>query len=142
MQIKKILVPLDGSDSAKRALQYAVELARLCRGEVGLLHMVDLNQHISAFEQVSTGGYVPAELKESGYALLAEAMHEVPSDVPAKTIVRVGAPPMGIVEVCREGGYDMIIMGNRGLGTIQQLFLGSVSQYVLHHAPCPVTIMR
>lgn len=142
MQLKKILAPLDGSEMAARALEHAVALARLCQSEIGLLHVVDLNRHISAFEQVSTGGYVPAEVKESGYALLAQAMRGVPQDVPAQAIVRVGAPAETILDVCREGGYDMIVMGNRGLGTIKQLLLGSVSQYVLHGAPCPVTIVR
>lgn len=123
-------------------MQHAVYLARACQAELGLLSVIDLNHYVSAFEQVSTGGYVPIEIKEENYQILTEASREIPEEVKVKFIVEIGAPPATIVEICESEGYDAIVMGSRGLGIIKQIAIGSVSQYVLHHAVCPVTIVR
>ncbi|MPM89692.1 TRAP-T-associated universal stress protein TeaD [bioreactor metagenome] len=139
---RKILVPFDGSEHAKRALTRAIYLAELCGAKLGLLYVVDLNKKISALEQVSTGGYVPSELKEEGYQVLASAIHQVPKEVEADNAVEIGRPSEVIIETCRAGKYDLIVMGSRGLGNIQQLFMGSVSRYALYHADCPVMITR
>jgi nucleotide-binding universal stress UspA family protein len=139
---KKILVPIDGSAQAEQALKQAIYIAEFCQAEIGLLYVVDLNQQISAFEQVSTGGYVPSEIKEKGCQILADAMHDVPREINAKSIVEVGAPSKVIVDVCEQREYNLIIMGSRGLGAIKRIVMGSVSQYVLLHASCPVLIVR
>lgn len=139
---QKILVPFDGSEHAQRALTQAVALAELCDAKLVLLHVVDLNKKISALEQVSTGGYVPGEVQEEGRCMLAEALNHVSKEIKAESVVAVGLPSEVIVDICRDGGYDLIVMGNRGFGAIKQLFMGSVSQYVLCHAACPVMIIR
>ena len=138
----KILVPFDGSEHAGRALASAANLAALGGAKLTLLHVVDLNKKISSLEQVSTGGYIPAELKEEGYKLLAEALHSLPKEISADTCVEIGAPPMVIVDVCKGGGYDLVIMGSRGLGRLQEFLVGSVSRYVVNAAPCPVMVVR
>lgn len=139
---KKILIPLDGSKHAKQALAQGIYLAEICQAQLGILYVVDLNLKISSFEQVSTGGYIPQEVKEDGYKLVMKAMHEIPKEIETFPIVEVGSPSETIVDVCEREKYDLIIMGSRGLGAIQQIFMGSVSQYVLSHAPCPVMIVR
>lgn len=138
----KILVPFDGSEHAKRALASAVNLAALGGAKLTLLHVVDLNKKISSLEQVSTGGYIPAELKEDAYRLLTETLRLLPKELSADMRVEIGAPPMVIVDVCKGGGYDLVIMGSRGLGRLQELLVGSVSRYVVNAAPCPVMIVR
>ena len=60
-EIKKILVPVDGTVPSRHAISMAIYLAQSCHAEITLLTVIDLNKHISAFEQVSTGGYIPAE---------------------------------------------------------------------------------
>lgn len=91
---------------------------------------------------MSIGGYIPAEIKEKGYALLAEAVNKIPVTIKVHSEVAVGSPAESILEACRDGKYDMVVMGSRGLGSFRQLVMGSISQYVLHHAPCPVTVVR
>jgi nucleotide-binding universal stress UspA family protein len=139
---KKILVPFDGSDHSKQALEQAVFLANLCQAELVLLHVVDLNRKISSFEQVSTGGYIPNELKEDGYKLIGTAMATIPEAIKATSVVEIGSPAEIITEICSAGEYDLIIMGSRGLNKFKQIFMGSVSQYVLAHASCPVMVIR
>ena len=141
-EFKKFLIPLDGSKHAKQALAYGIYLAETCRSQLGILYVVDLNLKISSFEQVSTGGYIPQEVKEDGYKLVMKAMHEIPKEIETLPIVEIGSPAETIVDVCEREKYNLIIMGSRGLGAIQQIFMGSVSQYVLSHAPCPVMIAR
>lgn len=63
-EFQHILVPVDGSEPSVRALEKAVYLAEKCGSQVTLLTVVDMNKEINSFEQVSTGGYVPGELKE------------------------------------------------------------------------------
>ena len=139
---KKILVPVDGSKHAGMALAQAVCLAELCGAALVLLYVVDLNQKISSFEQVSTGGYIPVEIKNEGEKLLADLRGKIPQTVCVQSVVAVGQPPDTIVETCLQGKYDLIVMGSRGLGKLERVFLGSVRQYVLTHAPCPVMIIR
>lgn len=141
-EFKKILIPLDGSKHAKQALAHGIYLAEICKAKLGLLYVVDLNLKISSFEQVSTGGYVPHEVKDEGYQLVMNAMHEIPKEVETSPIVEIGSPAETIVDVCEREKCDLIVMGSRGLGAIQQIFMGSVSQYVLSHAHCPVMIVR
>lgn len=142
MTFNKILVPMDGSKHSRKALEEALYLARLCGAQIGLLHVVDLNQQISEFEQVSTGGYIPGELKEQGYQFLAEIMEDIPEGTKIKAIVDVGSPKKIVIAVCENGGYDLIAMGSRGLSPIKQIIMGSVSQYVVQNAPCSVLIVR
>ena len=142
IQLDKILVPIDGSRQAFEAAKRAVYIAGLNHAEVTLLCVVDLNKEVAAFEQVSLSGYVPAELKEGAYNLLTELMHEIPREVRAKAQVEVGTPAEVIVETAQDGGFDLIVMGSRGFGTIKSLIMGSVRQYVLQHAHCPVLVVR
>ena len=142
IQLDKILVPIDGSKQAFEAAKRAVYIAGLNNAEVTLLCVVDLNKEVAAFEQVSLSGYVPSELKEGAYNLLTELMHEIPREVKAKAKVEVGTPAEVIVETAQDGEFDLIVMGSRGFGTLKSLIMGSVSQYVLQHAHCPVLVVR
>ncbi len=141
-EFQRILIPLDGSKHSKEALARGVYLAKQCKATIGLLYVVDLNLHISAFEQVSTGGYIPSELKEKGYNLLLDVVQQIPSDIAVEKIIEIGSPAETILDVCEREKYDLIVMGSRGLGAIQQIIMGSVSQYVLAHAHCPVMVVR
>ena len=56
--------------------------------------------------------------------------------------VEIGAPGEVIVDLAETEKYDMIIMGSRGFGTFRSLLMGSVSNYVLRHAHCPVVLVK
>jgi nucleotide-binding universal stress UspA family protein len=63
-------------------------------------------------------------------------------DVPADSRVEIGEPGMTICDVAVEVGAEVIVLGSHGHGWLQRVLLGSVSHYVLQHAPCPVLVMR
>ncbi|MDF2633640.1 MAG: nhaX 2 [Pelosinus sp.] len=137
-----ILVPFDGSGHSKRALEHAIYLAELCQAKIGLLYVTDLASKVSSFEQVSTGGYIPSDMKEDGRGILNEALKQVPDTLKAEAFLEIGEPTELIVDFCQENNYDLIIMGSRGRGAVKQLLMGSVSSYVLYYAPCPVLVVK
>ena len=142
IRYRKILVPIDGSEEAARAFHHAVYLASLVRGELTLLHVVDLNRKMSMLERSMAGGYVPQEFKEQGYKLLQPYMKQIPDEVGLDTMVQIGSPAEIIADVAENGGFSLIIMGSRGLGSLQDIILGGVSHYVLHHCGVPTLVVR
>ncbi|MHC1715207.1 MAG: universal stress protein [Acidaminococcaceae bacterium] len=138
----KILVPFDGSEHAEKALARAVYFAKLCGSEILILNVVDLNKKISSFEQVSTGGYVPSDFKEEGYRIMLNFADNIPKEIKTKYMVEIGRPAEIILDICKQESCDLIIMGSRGLSTLKQLILGSVSDYVMSNAMCPVMVIR
>lgn len=142
INMQHILVPVDGSEPAKRALERAVYIARNCHSELTVLYVVDMNKEISSWEQVSTGGYIPGELKEKGYQILLDMMREIPKEIPAEAVVRIGDPAKEIVAYTEEREFGLIVIGNRGFSQLKQIVLGSVSQYVLLRVTIPTLIVR
>ncbi|SFI22906.1 Nucleotide-binding universal stress protein, UspA family [Selenomonas ruminantium] len=138
----RILLPTDGSGQAFQAVREAVRLAAVTQAEITLLMVVDYNQEVAAFEQVSLSGYVPAELKIAAYQFLADLMHAIPSEIHAHTRVEVGSPGEVILQVSEEEESDMIVMGTHGFGTFRSILQGSVSRFVTQHAACPVLLCR
>lgn len=146
LAFSNILVPVDGSENSRRALAYAGYLAGLCQASVGILHVVNLAAVISSVGQSNMGVYIPdrvfENLQEAGQLMIDEALQQLPPAVRAQGFMKIGSPPEVIVSFCAANGYDLIVMGRRGLGTIKELVLGSVSSYVLHRAACPVMVAK
>ena len=61
---------------------------------------------------------------------------------PAERRVAQGDPAIEICRVAKEGRFDLVVIGSHGSGFFKQVLLGSVSHHVLHHAPCPVLVVR
>lgn len=142
MNYKKLLIPVDGSETSRRALARAIELSRLCQSQLMILYVADLNKQLSSLERISTGGFITSDLKDEGYQVLTDIVREVPPEIMVKPIVGIGAPVEVITELAKTLEIDLIIMGCRGLSTFKQLVMGSVSQGVLQHAECAVMTVR
>ncbi|MGN0955276.1 universal stress protein [Dialister sp.] len=142
MEIRKILIPLDGSQESAKAFAWGLDMAEKYHSELVLVHVVDMNEKMTALDQVTMSGYVPSEIMEEGYRLLSQFARKVPPSVKLETMVRIGAPPQTLYSLWKDTGADHIVMGSRGLGAVRSIVMGSVSQYVLHHVTCSVTIVR
>ena len=140
-EIKKILVPVDGSQEAVSACIWAVSIAKRTGAGVVLLHVVDMNQ-MSIMDRVSVSGYVPDKLKKEGKRLLSEYTSHLTDKVGIGTMLRMGDPGKVIVEEAEEQEIDLIVMGSTGQSELVSLVMGSVSQYVLHHTNLPVMIVK
>ncbi len=141
LKIQNILVPTDGSGQAFKAVNHAIQLAAVCDAKITLMMCVDVDSEISAFEQVSVGGYVPAELNSAAHEFLSELMLVVPPGIPVKNRVEIGDPGETICDLSATGEYDLIVMGSRGFGGFVE-GMGSVSRYVLKNSSCPVDIVK
>lgn len=144
--VRKILVPIDGSPNSYRALEYAGYLAERCNASIDLLYVVNLSSTVAAFSDPSGGVCVPEgvidDFKEIGQETVDKALAMLPAGLAARGVVEVGVPTEVIVSFSLEQGYDLIVIGSRGLGSLAQLVLGSVSSYVLQRSRCPVMIIR
>ena len=137
---ERILVPLDGSEPSLHALEKAIQIAKKFDGKLMLIHMYSITVFKITPSQVNA--YV-LELRKSGEKILAEGRKIAYSQgVPFETQLKEGHIVEGIVKAARDGNFDLIVMGARGLSKLKEILLGSVSHGVTLHAPCPVLIIK
>lgn len=82
-------------------------------------------------------------LKKKGWDLLEQYRNQAArNNVPAGTLLEMGDHAQVIIDIANKNGYDLIMMGSRGLSVFKELLIGSVSFKVMHHAKCPVMVVR
>ena len=138
----RILVPVDGSDAALRALQHAIRLANLI-GEAEV-HLLNVQPPISGSVGAFVGGEAIARFhhEESENALAAARQLLKREGLPIHAAMRVGSAGAAIADHAGELSCDEIVMGTRGLGRIGGLVLGSVATLVVHLTEAPVTLIK
>ena len=140
----RILVPTDFSPGAEVALGWAQSLAAAFGAEVILLHVVDLSiAALAGFP--STLAAVPAagELLDRIRMESDEEMRRLVARIPgARGIVREGTPRAVILDVAREIGVHLIVMGTHGRTGLTHVFFGSVAEHVVRHSRVPVLTVR
>ncbi|HHX88486.1 MAG TPA: universal stress protein [Paracoccus sp.] len=142
----RILVPFDGSTNAEDAVHKAVELAGLTGAELVLLTVYRHHSMLeSSFSMVghTEPGNMDAilrkhaqEVAEHGKAIAREAGAEK-----VRAFIKSGPPARTIVAWAKEKDVDLIILGSRGLGSVEGYLLGSVSHKVTGLARCPVMVV-
>jgi nucleotide-binding universal stress UspA family protein len=132
-----ILVAVDGSPSAGRAVEHAIDLARAGNAKLTLITVAPSVWSYVTLAGVSTET-MRAELDKWAAEILDEAARSVPGDVIAHTVQRSGHPGPEIIRELERGGYDLIVLGTRGRGPAQEGLLGSVNGYVHFHARVPL----
>jgi len=137
-----IVVPVDGSPASLRALDYAIKMASQTRGSSLVLLNV---QNLGAM--AIAGAAMAGNLHETASQASAEALGEAMEKSEAagavfKTVVRTGQVAETIAQVAREEDIQQIVMGTRGLGSIQGLLMGSVATKVIHLADVPITLIK
>ena len=143
----KILVCTDGSASALEATRLGAEIARHLDTEVLALNVFDVIYTDAGYMGV---GAVTIDLDSLDRCAQAqrEAVenlarpHFERAGVSYQFVQKQGHPVDCILDMAKRETVDMIVIGSRGLGGLKEFFLGSVSNSVLHHAPCPVLIAR
>ena len=141
----KIVVGIDGSDAAKDALRWALDEARLRSDKIVAVHAWESPPAMPepgpapGFDLV---GIMP-QVEEAGERLVKAVVEEVvgdDSDVTVEPVAIQGPAASVLVEAARDA--DMLVVASRGHGGFTALLLGSVSQQLAHHAPCPLVIHR
>jgi nucleotide-binding universal stress UspA family protein len=143
---KRILVPVDGSPAASRALAEAIELAGNQGAEIQLLHVID-EWKVAAGDVAGVNlEYGARRLREAGGLLLQEAeAHARAAGIAVRSVllegmgIRVGSC---VVQRAREWPADLIVCGTHGRRGIRRLLMGSDAEYILRHTPVPVLLLR
>jgi nucleotide-binding universal stress UspA family protein len=159
--MREIVVGLDGSAASNRALRWALQQAQLHDdARVVAIHAYRLPELRGA--SAYTESYLPAgalerrteqerdlrareetQARERAEQLIADALAAEggkPEGIVIDPVVIAAEPARTLIE--RSEGADLLVLGSRGLGGFQGLLVGSVSQKCLHHAHCPVVVIR
>ena len=146
---KKILVPLDGSEHSMHALEVAVQIAKKFDGKITLVHVYSkvwplVMPHTTIIPEASV--IIPKLIeaaREAGVGILADGEKKVKAKkVQVETLLREGHTVEEILKTAKEGEFDLIVVGARGLSRIKEILLGSVSDGVMRHARCPVLVVK
>jgi nucleotide-binding universal stress UspA family protein len=148
----RILVGIDGSEQAWRALDVAGNLARQCDAELVALHVVHRQAQPSVLRELAEVEHMPLEEEQARYAadlamgdaLARDAADRLRAQGVERVVSRVaeGSPARQIVELAQREGVDLIVLGSRGLGDVRSLVLGGVSHKVSHLAECACLFVR
>jgi nucleotide-binding universal stress UspA family protein len=135
----KVLLATDGSAEARLAASTAADLASSTKSELHVVHVAEPRPTFLAQTEEE-----PAELRREAQHRLDEqvrAVEEAEGTV-AEAHLRQGRADEEIVDLAESLGVGLIVMGSRGRGRIRRALMGSVSESVVRHAHCPVTIVR
>ncbi|WP_019503510.1 universal stress protein [Pleurocapsa sp. PCC 7319] len=153
--INRILVAVDRSERNKSVFNSAVALAKTTGSTLMLLHV--LSDEEAGYPMLPTYAYYPIvddrnyemyhekleEYKQWGIDFLQQLTQQATEEGVATEYTQLtGNPGRTICELADTWEADLILVGSRGLKGIKEMFLGSVSNYVTHHAPCSVLIVR
>jgi nucleotide-binding universal stress UspA family protein len=144
INLKRILVPTDFSESARLALRYGISFAREYGAELTLLHVVETVAvgyasdlfpvpMAEVFQEIA--GYARGELGKLAEQARAEGVKVVEKVVQGK-------PAGEILRVAREDTIDVIVLGTHGKGVLDHALFGSTTERVVRKAPCPVLSCR
>jgi nucleotide-binding universal stress UspA family protein len=121
--IKKILVPMDGSKNSMRGLDEAIYLARQCHAIITGLYVIHLTKSAKKF-------------MESAKTTCAQ------KGIVFKSKIVFGSPTVEIDEMARNKEFDIIVIGSRGQSGLKEVFLGSVANAIVHKSKIPVLVIK
>ncbi len=143
---QKILLASDGSNNAAQAARAAVRLSGLSGSELHVVHVSEVVAGMFPPEETLENS---AELKKVEAAMEQQARRRLDREVErirqqgaevTEAHLRVGVADQEIIAVSEELGADLVVVGSRGLNDMKRMLLGSVSESVVRHAPCPVLV--
>jgi nucleotide-binding universal stress UspA family protein len=154
----KILVAMDTSAISQDVFDEALSLAKAIKGRLLLLHVISAEEdgtlNMPIFPSLEYYPVVSDKTREiyrqewqafekQGLELLRSRADEaIAAGVKTEFTQNIGIPGRAICDLARTWGADLIVMGRRGRSGLGELILGSVSNYVLHHAPCSVLAVQ
>jgi nucleotide-binding universal stress UspA family protein len=151
---QKTLVPLDGSEHSLKALERAAQIAEKFSGKITLIHVysvqpimmpepstvTSLNIPILTGAEVSV--MIEAARKWGNKILEAGEQRIKATNVQVEKLLVEGHAVEEIVRVANQGNFDLIAIGARGVSHMREMLLGSVTDGVIHHAHCPVLVIK
>jgi nucleotide-binding universal stress UspA family protein len=142
-RIEEIMVPVDGSDSAVRAVRFAIGIAASMGVSVKLFYVMPA----ASVELVGMAGMGRADIEKLGQTSGERVFNRISEELGTgetgklEQAIVLGEPAEEILAYAAQHPASLVVMGRRGLSRMQSLMLGSVSDKVLRHARCPVTVV-
>ncbi|KAL4225939.1 hypothetical protein ACF0H5_013927 [Mactra antiquata] len=151
-QERVIAIAIDGSDNSRYAFQFYVDNMRAANDKVYLIHAVEVNSIIHsaqfmgttyAFNKDALGKMFDEEREKIKHRLedFGKLLKSAGIDGTVKS-VNAENPGSGICKAAEEVHASIIVVGTRGLGKLRRTLMGSVSDYILHHAHVPVLVCK
>ncbi len=142
--IEKIVIPTDFSESSRYALSYAVDLNRLFKARLYLLHVL---QDFTEFSEYNLSPSILPQLylefEENAVKRLDEMSESmVPPETPCGTYILHGVPFYEIIQFARNEKADLIVIGTHGRTGLKQVLFGHTAEKVVKKSPCPVLTVR
>jgi nucleotide-binding universal stress UspA family protein len=141
-----ILVAVDGSIHAAKALDYAIELAEKYEAKISIVHVVPSLNAFSEKKDDKRDEHLEAArtgFEEAGKTVLLEGEKIVKlAGIAVNPILKHGSAADKIIEVAEELHSDLIVIGDRGLGSVTRFPFGSIVFKVSQYAKCPVLIIK
>lgn len=140
LALKNILVPIDFSRISRKALEYAVPLAKKFGAKITLLHVFEPLPYHSDMSHHPRGEAFPLRAMESDLEAVVQSCIE--PQLFNKAIVDAGIAFEVIIDVARALKIDLIVLTTHGFTGLRHVFMGSTAERVVRHAPCPVFVIR
>lgn len=144
--IKKILIPIDRSEYREKIVAYAIALTKAWGAELTAIHVIDPGRGVPGGRIKEKEQEREEEAKREAETLVLNAIDPLidKEGVRIKKQVVEGSDSIAksIINYARENNFNVIVIGTKGMTAVEEFFLGSVANNVIHHAHCPVFAIR
>lgn len=140
--VKRILIPIDGSNYSMRAAQLGIGLAKVLSAEIHVIYVID-TVILEAISEVEEKVVVEKELKDNAERYVNYVSKLAQQEgLSVNSVIVKGQPHDQIVNLAKSQGINLIIMGTHGQRGAARILLGSVAERVIEYAPCPVLVVQ
>ena len=137
--IKKILVPLDGSENSIRGLDAAISIARACHATITGIYVIPI------YPRSLTDAILPYDIfttKGAKKFMGAAKKRAAQKGILFKQKIIRGSPICEIQDMTKSKKFDLVVIGSRGRSKLKETFLGSVANAVVHRSPVPILVVK
>lgn len=145
LTVKKILIPIDRSEYREKILAYAVALSRTWGAELTAIHVIDPGRGVPGGRVKEKEKEREEQAKQEGLAVLNSVDPVGQKEgvkIKKELVEKSDSVAKAIIGYAKKNEFDIIVIGTKGMTAVEEFFLGSVANNVIHHAHCPVFAIR
>lgn len=143
--IKKILMPIDRSEYREKILTYAIALGKAWGAELTAIHVIDPGRGVPGGRIKGKEREREEEAKREAETLVLNAIDPLIGkgvNIKKEVVESSDSISKAIINYAKENNFDIIVIGTKGMTAVEEFFLGSVANSVIHRAHCPVFAIR